>query len=113
MNAHTSNELVELKCSVQRALIEQVTERLAAVTCGIKNKGITIIGYFDDPVTDEDVELLSDIAGEVLGDFPEDYTLDEIVRSVAEGPLEALDFWAFMRAPSAAGPHVPPPREGP
>lgn len=98
LKGHTQDELITLKCSIQRALIERVPERLVAVTCGLENRAITVMGYFVGPVMDSDVELISDIAGEVLADFPEDYTLDEIARSVADGPLRVLDFWAFMKA---------------
>jgi hypothetical protein len=39
------------------------------------------------------------VGGEVIADFPEPYTVEEVCLSAADGEPEMLDFWAFQKAP--------------
>lgn len=98
MSNRNENDLVNLKCSIQSALVEQVPENLVALTCGIRRKHITIIGFFRGEVKEGDLELVRTLGTEVIADFPEGYEITEIARSAEEGPLEILDFWAFKRS---------------
>ena len=87
-----------LKLSIQRALLAEVTCNLVSVTCGIRSSVLKIRAYIRGPVAGEDVERLSFIAGEVIADFPNGFTIEEECVSIDNGPEEMLDFWAFRRA---------------
>jgi hypothetical protein len=87
--------IVTLKLSIQRALLGEVAERLASVTCGIKGQVVSVRAYVSGPVREADLERLSFIAAEVIADFPEGYTIEESCLSVDESEQEMLDFWAF------------------
>jgi hypothetical protein len=93
-----SELIANLKCSIQRALLQQVTARLAAVTCGLNQHEIKIVAYFDGEVTSADIESIQEVSTEVVADFPEGYTIAEECRSLTPGHLEMLDFWAFMKS---------------
>jgi hypothetical protein len=90
--------LVTLKLSVQRASLGEVTGRLVAVTCGLKERRVQIRAYVSGRVTEQDLEHVSFIGGEVIADFPDGYTIEESCVSVSDGEPEMLDFWAFLRA---------------
>jgi hypothetical protein len=89
---------VTLKVSIQRALLGEVTGRLVAVTCGLKGQLVQVRAYVAGKVTQDDLERISCIGGEVIADFPEGYTIEESCISVNDREPEMLDFWAFVRA---------------
>lgn len=92
------NPLVTLRLSIQAALLDEVTEPLVAVTCGIDaDKWIHIIAYFDGPATEEDVETISSIGSEVIASFPSGYRIEEICLDAQKVVPKCLDFWAFRR----------------
>jgi hypothetical protein len=97
----TNDELVLLKLSIQRALLDEVTSRVVSVTCGLRERRIAIRAYVTGVVTEEDVERIQSIGGEVVADFSEGYTIQESCLSVDEHEQEVLDFWAFRRASEA------------
>jgi len=90
--------ILELKVSLQRALIGEVTENLFAVTARLENKLINIVAYFQGPVTEEDAQRIECVGTEVIADFPEGYMIRETSVSLDDVKLECLDFWAFKRA---------------
>jgi hypothetical protein len=93
-----SDQTVRLKLSIQRALLGEVTNHLVAVTCGIRDNRISIRTYMDGPCSDEDVQRVQRIAAEVIGDFPEEYKVEESCVSVGNGDDPVMfDFWAFRR----------------
>jgi hypothetical protein len=94
----TFEPLVSLKLSIQRALLGEVTDRLVAVTCGLKERHIEIRAYISGNITDEDIERIQSVSTEVIADFPDGYTIDESSVSSDDGELQILDFWAFRRA---------------
>ena len=94
--------LTTLKLSIQRALLGEVTQRLFSVTCGLKNKLIQIRAYVTGDVTPEDIERIQCIGSEVIADFPDGYSVEELCLPVAIGE-EMLDFWAFRRANELPG----------
>jgi hypothetical protein len=94
----TFEPLLTLKLSIQRALLGEVTDRLIAVTCGLKERRIQIRAYVSGNVTEEDIERIQSVGGEVIADFPDGYTIDESSVSVNDGEPQMLDFWAFSRA---------------
>ena len=93
----TFNPVVTLKCSIQCALLGEVTERLVSVTCGIKGHIVSVRAYVRGPVEEDDVEWLGYIGTEVISDFPEGYTIEERCVSADDGEPQVLDFWAFKR----------------
>lgn len=92
------NPQLTLKLSVQRALLREVTDRLVSVTCGLKGQQVEVKAYVTGKVTNDDLERISSIGGEVIADFPEEYTIKESCVSVDNEAEEMLDFWAFIRA---------------
>jgi hypothetical protein len=48
-------------------------------------------------VKKEDIERVGFIGAEVIGDFPDEYTIEEKCFSADRGNEEMLDFWAFRR----------------
>jgi|SRR5436189_6140550 len=97
----TNDELISLKLSIQRALVDEVTSRLVSVTGGLRERQIMIRAYVSGAVTEEDTERISSIGGEVIADFSEEYMIEELCLSVDEHKEEMLDFWAFRRASEA------------
>jgi nicotinate-nucleotide pyrophosphorylase len=95
----TNHELlIMLKLSIQRALLDEVTNRLVSVTCGLREQRITIRAYVSGVVTEEDIERIQSIGAEVIADFSEGYTIQESCLPAGEHEEEMLDFWAFRRA---------------
>jgi hypothetical protein len=94
----TLGPLAALKLSIQRALLEKVTDRLIAVTCGLGERHIQIRAYFSGKLTEEDFERIQFVGAEVIGDFPDGYTIDESSVSVDDGEPVMLDFWAFFKS---------------
>ena len=95
--ADKRDELVGLKLSIQRALLGEVTDRLVAVTCGIKDQLVSVRTYVKGPVQEDDVETLSFIATGVIADYPDGYVIEERCVSADDGEPQMLDFWAFKR----------------
>ena len=91
------NPVLTLKLSIQVALLGEVTDRLVAVTCGIKDQVVSVRAYVRGAVQEDDVETLSFIAGEVIADFPDGYMIEETCVSADDGEPQMLDFWAFKR----------------
>ena len=89
--------ITTLRASIQRALGGDVTDRLDALTCGLMNRHIQIRAYFRSVVTVDDVDQIQCVGSEVIADFPEGYTVEEICLSVEDERPRILDFWAFFR----------------
>src|SRR6185312_10729045 len=87
-----------LKASIQLAMVGEITANMAAITCGIEDCVIRVrCSCFDGP-TDEDRERFSFMAGEVIADFPEPYTINEEIVGLNDQEPDCFDFWAFKRA---------------
>src|SRR5262249_14912485 len=91
------DEDIAARWSVQLALIREITPDVAAVTCGVKDKMIRLIAYFDHPVTEKEKELVGVWGSEMIAHFPSEYDIHEEAKE-AVGALIMLDFWAFARA---------------
>ena len=63
----------------------------------MKERQVEIRAYVKGRVTKDDAERMSCIAGEVIADFPEGYTIAESCVSVDTEDEKMLDFWAFRR----------------
>jgi len=92
--------IADLKLSIQRALIGEVTANMAAVTCALRQDRIVLRCYYFGTPTEEDKQRLSAVGSEVIADFPAPYDiLEENVPYQPSRQLpERLDLWAFMRA---------------
>ena len=88
---------VILKCSVQRALLGVLTNSMVGVTANTENGVVTLVIYYDGIVSDTEVELTSEIAAEVIADFPNS-TIVERSLSVSTDQLKTLGFWAMLKA---------------
>ncbi|HZU24812.1 MAG TPA: hypothetical protein VFA04_04780 [Bryobacteraceae bacterium] len=86
-----------LRVSIQRALVGEVTDRLEAVTCGLKDRLIEIRAYFRGAVSQQDTDRIQSIGAEVIADFPEGYMIEEHSLSADQCEPQMLDFWAFRR----------------
>lgn len=67
-------------------------------TFGVRGREVTVRVYLSGPVTEQDTEMISNIAAEIIADFPEGYTIAEESLSIEEEREQMLDFWAFHRA---------------
>lgn len=88
---------LRLRLSLQRALLDAVPPNMIAVTGKIEADLITIHVFFDGTVTDVEKEIVSIIGAEVIADFSAPIMIEEKCYSLTENPLNALDFWAFVR----------------
>lgn len=63
--------LLNIFCSIQRALLEKVTPKLRAVYVVIKNSNsFETVFYYDEILSEEEEELVSLADTEILADFP-------------------------------------------
>ncbi len=76
-NMNKNNISIELRLSAQKALWGHVTPCLR--TASIENEGNLIKWkcVFDDSATDDDFELMSMAGTEIIGDFTEEFDIDE------------------------------------
>lgn len=80
-----------LLLSVQRALLGEVSPAVRGVTVGWREHVILLRSYFDGPISAADRDSMSCVGAEVIGDFPEPWTIDdEVIRCDAPAPLECL-----------------------
>ena len=89
--------LAEQKASILRAMLGEVTPRLAALTMGVEGNVVRLRAYYDSPVAQADEEHCSCIAAEVIADFEDKFLLGEEVLPYPENPPKMLDFWVFIR----------------
>jgi hypothetical protein len=68
--------------SLQRALLDSVTESLRQVSYEIKGKTIILYFFYNEDVSDLEEELAGDVAAEVIADFPEEYKVDWKVTTI-------------------------------
>lgn len=70
---------VQLKLSAQRALWGNVTPPLRHASIELKDNKIVWQCIYDGDAIEDDLELMSDSAAEILGDFSSDYGYEEII----------------------------------
>lgn len=76
-----TKEDVNLILSSVRALWGAIVPSLRSVSIGLQDNKITWQCIFDDKATNDELELLSIAAAEVIADFP-DYEQEEIIKQV-------------------------------
>ncbi|HEY9886511.1 MAG TPA: hypothetical protein V6C96_04545 [Vampirovibrionales bacterium] len=88
----------KLKLSFIRAYIGEVSNKLVAVTLGYEGNLVKGFFYYEEEPSEEDIESVSFIEGEVIADFTEEYKIEfKALRCESSEKMEMLDFWAFKR----------------
>lgn len=88
----------QLIISAQKALFQSITKNTKAVYAKIEHDTLFWHVYFDEAPTDDEMELLSIAATEILADFPNVLHCDE--RYITHpGPLhfESYEHWIYAR----------------
>lgn len=67
----TMNLYVEVKLSLQIALLGAIYKNTRAVIFSIEGKNVHINFYFDGPISDENIESSSIVITEIISDFDE------------------------------------------
>ncbi|HEY0557898.1 MAG TPA: hypothetical protein VGG20_26850 [Thermoanaerobaculia bacterium] len=95
---------IQLRLSAQRALWGCVPASLRSVSLEMRGKTIVFRSVFAPAATDEDRELLSDAAGEVIADFSDSFDIEEEILEVA-WPVKPpqLRYLVFLRAEAESG----------
>lgn len=75
---------IDLQLSGQRALWGQVPSILRTASVEFRGQEIVFQTVFSEEPSDHDKQLLFDVGGYIVGDFPDTYTLDEIHLVVPE-----------------------------
>jgi hypothetical protein len=89
---------VLLRLSAQRALLGAIPPPLRAVSAAIDSHVIRWRAVFEREPTEDEAELLSVAATEVIADFPEGYLLEEeFVVMDPPGQIESLTFSLYKR----------------
>ena len=92
-----TQEDIHLILSGTRALWGSVTPPLRSVSIELKDETIIWKCAFDTNASEDDFELASDAAGEVIADFP-NYNLEEIIIIVPDNiPTEPLENLIYLR----------------
>ena len=85
-----------LRLSVQRSLIGNVTANLAGLRASLTERTIVIDAYFFAAPSDEDQELISEVATVVVADFPDGYVVEEYLHLLSEIKVNQAT-WHFLR----------------
>lgn len=85
--------------STHRALLGRISPRMRAIMIDWGEHFYKIKAYFDRPTTDDDLELLCDVSGEVAADFPKMNRIEEDVEYSTKPAIELspLREIVFMR----------------
>lgn len=75
---------VDLRLSGQRALWGQVPSNLRTASVEFRGDEIVFQAVFSEVPSDDERQLLTEVAGYIAGDFPENHTLDEIYLVIPE-----------------------------
>lgn len=94
-----SEPLSSLLCSIQRALIGNITPNLRAVYASITDNTYGIIFYYDQPLSEDEEELASLTDTEFISDFPSpDYKTSYIVEVIPyPKPIPKKGFCVYER----------------
>ena len=65
---------ISIKQSARRAIAGTATSSMVAIAIGWQRRCLHLIAYLEKAPNEEDYEAVSDIAGEIISDFP-DYFL--------------------------------------
>ena len=65
---------ISIKQSARRATIGTIMPGMAAIAIGWQSRCLHLIAYLDRVPNEDDNEAVSDIAGEIISDFPDYFT---------------------------------------
>jgi hypothetical protein len=89
---------IRIRLSAQRALLGQVSASLRAVSVDADAGTVYYRCIFDAPPLEDERELLSVAASEIIADFPAPYVIEEEYLYVPEpGRMEHLKYVVFLR----------------
>ena len=77
VRAMENKELTDIRLCAQVALWGCVPQSLRAFSASVDNNKVRVRAIFDQTATDEDKELLSEAATEIIANYAEPYTLEE------------------------------------
>jgi hypothetical protein len=96
--AYMNDEIINLRCSVQRALLGRIVPSMRAVIVDVTPAGRIIRVFFDRAPTAEESELLSEAETEVLADYTDNRISIESVTLPSPTPLPRdKGAWIFAR----------------
>ncbi|MCB9350309.1 MAG: hypothetical protein H6573_22760 [Lewinellaceae bacterium] len=89
----------KLLLSAQRASLGMITSNMRAITVGVKNDKLFITVFFENTPSEEELELISEMAAEIIADFPYVNSSVEVPVTTSDNinNLKRLDFWVFKR----------------
>lgn len=96
-----TNLRATLGLSLQRALLGEIPPQLRGVEVRLGNAQADLLFYFDGPISEANLETISEIESEVLADMPSDYKI-ESRPVITAGPAALPDtgFWVYRRKDS-------------
>lgn len=91
----------QLLLSAQRALWGEFSPNIRAVAIGCNDKNLHLIYYLDNRPSEDDYESISNVAGEIISDFPSGTFVsskEKCIKSIEPiNELNALDGWVYIR----------------
>ncbi|WP_020579289.1 hypothetical protein [Actinopolymorpha alba] len=89
----------EVLLSLQRALWGMITPDIRAISVGWKDGIIRVRFIYDHQVTENDLEIVSEVEGEVLADFEPHVAADFSAEFSSEemASLRNDGWWAYVR----------------
>jgi hypothetical protein len=90
------NDPLYLRLSVQRAMVGLIPANLAGLRATLKGSNIVLEAYYFDSPSEDDLELISEVATEVIADYTAEYNIEEQIRLRSELKLD--QHWDFLRS---------------
>ena len=98
MNSQEQNLIIDVRLSIQRALLGEIASELRVVAFSIKNKVLEFRYYFDGEISEENLESVSCIETEVLADFDDNLDLTSLcLRRDAPESIDDGGVWVYQR----------------
>lgn len=92
------NLYVEVKLSLQIALLGAIYKNIMVIEFSIEGKNIYITFYFDGPISEENIESASIVETEVVSDFDESIEIThECVRLDFPNIIPNKGVWVYAR----------------
>jgi hypothetical protein len=88
------------RLSVQRALIGNVSPALYGACAALEGNQIILTWYVSPDLTDDERDDLYGAGAQVIGDFPDDYRIDEHFVQVSDRtkPLKTVGYWVLLQS---------------
>lgn len=65
---------ISIRQSANRATVSTITPSMVAIAIGWQRRCLHLIAYLEKTPNSDDFEAVSDIAGEIISDFPDYFT---------------------------------------